>query len=266
MLIYGINPVLEALRAGRVKELRVSERAGGRVRIDAIKSAERDGHRGPSRDAGELDRDARGGVHQGIAADVADRRSLRCRAISCSGARGAPLIVVLDGIEDPHNVGAILRTADAAGADGVDPAVAPCGAARRGGRQGVRRRGLARQDRGGREHRAGARGAERSRRLDGRAGRAIPAKRLDQIDLTVPTASGARRRGEWPAAPGPGALRLAGVDSDAGSRSKPERVGRRRDRALRSGSPAQPFGQPATADGQPLTSRTGIGCVAQDVL
>ena len=40
MIIYGINPVLEALRAGRVKSLRVSERAAGRA-ADVVKQAER---------------------------------------------------------------------------------------------------------------------------------------------------------------------------------------------------------------------------------
>ena len=38
---------------------------------------------------------------------------------SCANVAGPPLLVVLDGIEDPHNVGAIIRTVDAAGAHGV---------------------------------------------------------------------------------------------------------------------------------------------------
>jgi 23S rRNA (guanosine2251-2'-O)-methyltransferase len=117
VLIYGVNPVLEALRAGRVKELRVSERAGGRV-LEAIASADRE--RIPVRRVapGELDRLTHGGVHQGIAAELLpiDRYDVRDLV---RGAHDTPLIVVLDGIEDPHNVGAILRTADAAGADGV---------------------------------------------------------------------------------------------------------------------------------------------------
>src|SRR5258707_8258 len=113
MLIYGINPVFEALRAGRVRELRVSDRAGGRV-VDIVAWAERDGIVVRRVAPADLDRLARGGVHQGVVAEIqaAERFDV---ADLVRGAGGVPLIVVLDSIEDPHNVGAILRTVDAAG-------------------------------------------------------------------------------------------------------------------------------------------------------
>jgi 23S rRNA (guanosine2251-2'-O)-methyltransferase len=117
MLIYGINPVLEALRAKRVGELRVSARASGRL-DEVIALAARSGavvRRVPDV---ELDRAARGGVHQGVIADVREGASVSVEDLVAKAA-GPALIVVLDGIEDPHNLGAILRTADAAGAHGV---------------------------------------------------------------------------------------------------------------------------------------------------
>lgn len=118
MLVYGINPVVEALRAGRVTAIRVGQRSGGRVQELLTLAAER-GVKVQRVDSALLDRLARGGVHQGVVADVEDA------PVDCSieelvrGANGPALIVVLDGIEDPHNLGAILRTADAAGVHGV---------------------------------------------------------------------------------------------------------------------------------------------------
>lgn len=117
MLIYGINPVLEALRAGCLKELRIGERPSGRV-ADLVKAAEREGIPTRRVSTSELDRAARGGVHQGIVAEIAGAAPVSIDDL-LTNAKAAPLIVVLDGIEDPHNVGAILRTVDAAGADGV---------------------------------------------------------------------------------------------------------------------------------------------------
>jgi len=117
LLIYGINPVLEALRAGRVKSLRVSERGAGRMR-DVVDAAEQAGiavRRVPPQ---ELDKASRGGVHQGVVAEVADREAFDVADL-VRGTTTPPLIVVLDGVEDPHNVGAIVRTVDAAGAHGV---------------------------------------------------------------------------------------------------------------------------------------------------
>jgi 23S rRNA (guanosine2251-2'-O)-methyltransferase len=117
MLIYGINPVLEALRAGRVTNLRVSERGHKRLGEILRLASQRDvGVRRVG--SATLDRDARGGVHQGVVAEVRGSETYSVADL-VRNARGTPLIVVLDSIEDPHNVGAILRTADAAGADGV---------------------------------------------------------------------------------------------------------------------------------------------------
>jgi 23S rRNA (guanosine2251-2'-O)-methyltransferase len=117
MLIYGINPVLEALRAGRVKSLRVSDRGAGRVR-DVVDAAEQAGLAIRRVSPQELDKASRGGVHQGVVAEVADRELFDVSDLLLD-TRTPPLVVVLDGIEDPHNVGAILRTVDAAGAHGV---------------------------------------------------------------------------------------------------------------------------------------------------
>jgi len=117
VIIYGINPVLEALRAGRVRELRVGERADDRLK-QLLALADAGGvpvRRVPS---DTLDRESRRGVHQGVVAAIEEADEYSIEEI-VSGASAAPLVVVLDGIEDPHNLGAILRTADAAGVDGV---------------------------------------------------------------------------------------------------------------------------------------------------
>jgi 23S rRNA (guanosine2251-2'-O)-methyltransferase len=117
VIIYGINPVLEALRAGRVKTLRIGARDDDRMR-ELLAFASTHGIT-PERVSNEvLSRQARGGVHQGVVADV-DEASEYSVDDLVGAARGAPLILVLDGIEDPHNLGAILRSADATGVDGV---------------------------------------------------------------------------------------------------------------------------------------------------
>ena len=117
MIIYGINPVLEALRAGRVKTLWTSGRDDDRMR-QLIAFAATHGL-SPQRLTPEtLTRKANGGVHQGVVADVDDASDHSVGDL-VRAARDVPLILVLDGIEDPHNLGAILRSADATGVDGV---------------------------------------------------------------------------------------------------------------------------------------------------
>ena len=117
MIVYGINPVLEALRAGRVREVRVSDRGGDRLsELLALAGQQQVAVKRVPGDL--LARQSRGGVHQGVVADVDETQDYSLEEL-VRGAADTPFLVVLDGIEDPHNLGAILRTADAAGVDGV---------------------------------------------------------------------------------------------------------------------------------------------------
>jgi 23S rRNA (guanosine2251-2'-O)-methyltransferase len=122
-IIYGLNPVRELLRtAAEVSELWLAE---GGTRGAAFAELERLARRADAKvrnaPRAKLDRLAGTDRHQGVVAVVADFRyaeldDLLARA---KEAGDPPLLVVLDGVEDPHNLGAIIRSAHALGAHGV---------------------------------------------------------------------------------------------------------------------------------------------------
>jgi 23S rRNA (guanosine2251-2'-O)-methyltransferase len=116
-LIYGIHAVSEALKARRVSRLIHVRGAGSRVDLLIGRAQEL---RIPVEtvDRQALERMARGGVHQGVAADLQALAAYTVEEL-VEQAEGPPLLVVLDSIEDPQNVGAILRSVDGAGGHGV---------------------------------------------------------------------------------------------------------------------------------------------------
>lgn len=116
-LVTGRNPVVEALRAGvPASTLYVMSGASDERVRESIKLAADAGV--PLLDAGrdELDRMTDRAVHQGIALKVPQYEYAHPDDL-LTGAR--PFIVALDGVTDPHNLGAIVRSAAAFGADGV---------------------------------------------------------------------------------------------------------------------------------------------------
>ncbi len=111
-----MNPTLEALRAGQVTEIRLGEgRRRGTEELLAL--AERHGVRVRRVARREIDRLSGHGAHQGVVATV--RRPVDYAVTDLLGGSAPPLIVVLDGVEDPRNLGAVARTAAAAGANGI---------------------------------------------------------------------------------------------------------------------------------------------------
>lgn len=122
-IIKGKNAVLEVLRSSRreITELIVRRSSNDPRLRAAVEIARRRGIKVVFQSTEELDRLAEGQKHQGIIAIASPIRYSTLKEI-IDGAflsKREPLIVVLDHIQDPHNLGAIIRTAEAAGAHGV---------------------------------------------------------------------------------------------------------------------------------------------------
>lgn len=121
-LIEGRNPVLEALKSGRsINKILVAkgEREGSIVQIIAL--AKEKGVVIQEVERQRLDRLSQTKSHQGIIAFVAAKSYVEVEDIleAAFSKNEPPFIIILDEINDPHNFGSILRTADAVGAHGV---------------------------------------------------------------------------------------------------------------------------------------------------
>ena len=121
-IIIGRNPVLEAIRAGRTIDKIFIKNGDTDGSLRKITAAAKDkGIIIQRADRRKLDTLADGGNHQGVAALCAVHEYATVYDIlSLAKDRGeAPFIVICDKITDPHNLGSIIRTANAAGAHGV---------------------------------------------------------------------------------------------------------------------------------------------------
>lgn len=122
-VVMGFHAVLASLRAdpASVLEVFVDEaRKDGRSR-DLIAAAAAAKVRVLRVPASRLDGFARGGLHQGVLARVTSSRGMRIGSLDdlLDSIKAPPLLLVLDGVTDPHNLGACLRVANAAGVHAV---------------------------------------------------------------------------------------------------------------------------------------------------
>ena len=120
-LIIGRNPVTEALRAGRdIDKLMVGPGLEGSIKKIIGMAKEK---RIPIifTDKAALDRASGGGAHQGVIAYVSVYEYCEVKDIlKAAREKGEdPFIIILDGLEDPHNLGAVMRTAECVGAHGI---------------------------------------------------------------------------------------------------------------------------------------------------
>lgn len=121
-MLAGRNAVMEALRASsRVNKIMVAAGSAEGSIKEIIAIAKDKGVQVQFMERGKLDSIAKGIRHQGVLAQVAPVEYVELEDILqiARDRNEPPFIVLLDELEDPHNLGAILRTADAAGVHGV---------------------------------------------------------------------------------------------------------------------------------------------------
>ncbi len=121
-VIFGRGPVMEALKSGHaIDKLIVKRGAYNGSIVPIIEMAKKNGIIVQQADQQKLDKLAEGGNHQGVAAMVSAYEYSTVKDILKRGeaAGRKPFVVICDKITDPHNLGAILRTANCVGADGV---------------------------------------------------------------------------------------------------------------------------------------------------
>ncbi len=121
-IVYGRNPVMEALNSGRtIDRLYIQERLNNPI-IGKIRNlAKERGVRYSFVAKQKLDKITNGGNHQGVAAATAAHSYVSVEEIlkRARERNEAPFVVICEGITDPHNLGSIIRSANAAGAHGV---------------------------------------------------------------------------------------------------------------------------------------------------
>jgi 23S rRNA (guanosine2251-2'-O)-methyltransferase len=121
MLIYGRNPVFEALESGTLERVYVADGVEAKFARELELRCGRAGVRLEWVSRIELDQAVGTTQHQGVVAETADARFVdvdECLEFAASK-NEQPLLVLLDGITDPHNFGAIIRSAEVLGAHGV---------------------------------------------------------------------------------------------------------------------------------------------------
>ncbi|MFQ5580415.1 MAG: 23S rRNA (guanosine(2251)-2'-O)-methyltransferase RlmB [Nitrospiria bacterium] len=121
-VIYGVNPILESLRSGQsLNKIYLLQNRRGKE-IGEIRSRARGRHTTLlTVDRAELDRMARTTKHQGVVAVLSSEpyASLDDILRIAKSSKVSPFLIILDEVEDPRNLGAIIRTADAVGVHGV---------------------------------------------------------------------------------------------------------------------------------------------------